>query len=82
MSKPKLGDFVIANMAVENVTRQGVYVKKDPDGTIIIEGASGNRYRCAAKEMRIIPDGCFSTENLTNMMVIRSKLKWAKGLFY
>jgi hypothetical protein len=82
MFKPKLGDFVTANVAVENVTRQGVYVKKDPDGTIIIEGMSGRRYRCTAKGILIIPDGNVLAETLTGIMVIRAKLKWAKGLFY
>lgn len=81
MSKPKLGNFVSANMVVENVTRQGVYVKKDPDGTIIIEGVSGNRYRCVAKGALIIPDGNAPTIS-TEIRVIRAKLKWAKGLFY
>ena len=82
MFKMKLGDFVVARMVAENFTRQGVFMKKDPDGTIIIEGASGDRYRCIAKGALIIPNGNIIPVSSGKVRATREKLEWAKGLFY
>ena len=63
---PKLGDFVTACL-VETITtkdypeglnepRQGVFVKDNGDGTVVLQGESG-QYVCKGPEdMTVVPD--------------------------
>ncbi|MEK7496544.1 MAG: hypothetical protein AAB657_01420 [Patescibacteria group bacterium] len=56
MEKAKLGDYVTAKLVGENDCRQGVFIKDNGDGTIIVKGEL-DEYLCeGSNNVGVVPD--------------------------
>lgn len=83
--KAKLGDYVTATLVEKTVTddypeglnepRQGVFVKDNGDGTIVLQGETG-KYICNGPEdVAVVPDKNLFPDTLKFVMGQRKKLE-------
>ena len=68
-----IGDYVSAGTIEENFLKQGMLIKENDDGTIILKDRSGNEIKCSAQGAKKVSDENLSPGTLKDVQSEREK---------